>query len=174
VASNPFIINASPLIFLYKINGLEWVCRLADSRIVVPQAVIQEIAAGDGVDSGPTNADRPILRAMPTIAHDQAGAGHPLLLVHAGIVNRHMWDPVTDALSAGYRVIRPDLRGFGELTPEPTDYEVYAWCAVDRAVDDLLLNRLTHADRRWRCGHGCRRRFFATGQAADGSQFSSA
>jgi pimeloyl-ACP methyl ester carboxylesterase len=48
------------------------------------------------------------------IAYEEAGSGHPLLLVHAGIVNRHMWDPVTDVLSAGYRVIRPDLRGFGE------------------------------------------------------------
>ncbi len=57
---------------------------------------------------------RPILRAMTAIAFDESGSGHPLLLVHAGIANRHMFDPVTDALSAGYRVIRPDLRGFGE------------------------------------------------------------
>lgn len=53
---------------------------------------------------------------MPNLAHDQAGNGHPLLLVHAAIVNRHMWDRVTDALTAGYRVIRPDLRGFGETS----------------------------------------------------------
>ena len=48
------------------------------------------------------------------IAYDEAGSGHPLLLVHAGIANRHMWDPVWDALAARFRVIRPDLRGFGE------------------------------------------------------------
>ena len=48
------------------------------------------------------------------IAYEEAGTGHPLLLVHAGIVDRRMWDPVWEALSAGYRVIRPDLRGFGE------------------------------------------------------------
>jgi 3-oxoadipate enol-lactonase len=48
------------------------------------------------------------------MAYDQAGSGHPLLLVHAGIVDRHMWDPVWEALTASYRVIRPDLRGFGE------------------------------------------------------------
>jgi len=28
------------------------------------------------------------------IAYDEAGSGHPLLLVHAGIADRHMWDPV--------------------------------------------------------------------------------
>ena len=48
------------------------------------------------------------------IAYDEAGSGHPLLLVHAGIANRHMWDPVWDALASRFRVIRPDLRGFGE------------------------------------------------------------
>ncbi len=59
-------------------------------------------------------------RPMPTlnlhgadIAYDEAGSGHPLLLVHAGIVDRRMWDPVWDALAARFRVIRPDLRGFG-------------------------------------------------------------
>jgi pimeloyl-ACP methyl ester carboxylesterase len=58
---------------------------------------------------------------MPTInlhgadiAYDEAGSGHPLLLVHAGIADRHMWDPVWDAFAARFRVIRPDLRGFGE------------------------------------------------------------
>jgi pimeloyl-ACP methyl ester carboxylesterase len=49
-----------------------------------------------------------------SLAYDDAGSGHPLLLVHAGIVNRRMWDPVWQRLAAAYRVIRPDLRGFGE------------------------------------------------------------
>ncbi len=63
---------------------------------------------------------------MPTLtvngvlmAYDEEGSGHPLLLVHAGIVDRRMWDPVFEPLAAaGHRVIRPDLRGFGE-TPAP-------------------------------------------------------
>jgi 3-oxoadipate enol-lactonase len=53
------------------------------------------------------------------LAYDDAGTGHPLLLVHAGIANRHMWDPVWEALASRFRVIRPDLRGFGE-TPAAT------------------------------------------------------
>ncbi len=36
-------------------------------------------------------------------------------------------------------IISADVRGFGELAPEPTDYDMYAWCAVDRAVSDLVL-----------------------------------
>jgi pimeloyl-ACP methyl ester carboxylesterase len=54
------------------------------------------------------------------IAYDEAGSGHSLLLVHAGIVDRRMWDPVWQTLAARYRVIRPDLRGFGE-TPVSTE-----------------------------------------------------
>ena len=54
------------------------------------------------------------------IAYDEAGSGHPLLLVHAGIANRHMWDPVWERLAARFRVIRPDLRGFGE-SPAATE-----------------------------------------------------
>lgn len=56
------------------------------------------------------------------IAYEEAGSGHPLLLVHAGIVDRHMWDPVWEALRAAYRVIRPDLRGFGET---PVSFEPF-------------------------------------------------
>ena len=53
------------------------------------------------------------------LAYDDAGTGHPLLLVHAGIANRHMWDPVWEVLASRFRVIRPDLRGFGD-TPAAT------------------------------------------------------
>lgn len=52
------------------------------------------------------------------IAYDEAGSGHPLVLVHAGIVDRRMWDPVWGAFAEQYRTIRYDMRGFGE-TPLP-------------------------------------------------------
>src|SRR5215207_6436149 len=66
-----------------------------------------------------------ILSPMPSLqindvalAYDEAGAGHPLALVHAGIVDRRMWDPVWDAFAARYRTIRHDMRGYGD-TPLP-------------------------------------------------------
>jgi 3-oxoadipate enol-lactonase len=62
---------------------------------------------------------------MPTLtindvplAFDEAGDGHPLALVHAGIADRRMWDPVWEAFAARFRTIRHDMRGFGE-TPLP-------------------------------------------------------
>jgi hypothetical protein len=36
------------------------------------------------------------------------------------------------------RMFSASLRGFGALTPAPTDYDIYPWCAVDRALSDLL------------------------------------
>ena len=47
------------------------------------------------------------------IAYDMAGVGRPLLLLHAGIVDRRMWDPVWEELCARFSVVRSDLRGFG-------------------------------------------------------------
>jgi 3-oxoadipate enol-lactonase len=52
------------------------------------------------------------------LAHDVQGSGPPVLLIHAGVADRRMWDPLVDALAHTFRVVRPDLRGFGE-TPLP-------------------------------------------------------
>jgi pimeloyl-ACP methyl ester carboxylesterase len=49
-----------------------------------------------------------------TLSHDVAGDGPALVLLHAGVCDRRMWDPQWAALiDAGYRVVRCDLRGFG-------------------------------------------------------------
>ena len=49
--------------------------------------------------------------------------GSPILLVHSAIVNRRSWDQVVPHLTnAGYRVIRYDMRGFGDSTSEPVEF----------------------------------------------------
>ena len=46
-----------------------------------------------------------------------------VLLLHAGIADSRMWRPQVEALEAsGYRVIAPDLRGFGERRLEPAAF----------------------------------------------------
>lgn len=37
------------------------------------------------------------------------------------------------------RMVAADIRGYGELAPEASDYDLYSWCGVDRALGDLLL-----------------------------------
>lgn len=80
---------------------------------------------------------------MPTLpingvdlAYDEAGSGPPLLLIHAGIVDRRMWDDGLPALAASHRVIRFDLRGYGD-TPLPSGAFVYSADVVQllRALD---------------------------------------
>lgn len=54
-----------------------------------------------------------------TLSHDLAGSGPTVVLLHSMVCDRRMWDPQMPVLvNAGYRVMRCDLRGFGE-TPMP-------------------------------------------------------
>jgi pimeloyl-ACP methyl ester carboxylesterase len=65
------------------------------------------------------------------LAYDVAGSGPPLVLLHAGIVDRRMWDDVVPLLTDLATVIRYDARGFGE-SPRPPDGEFARW-------DDLFV-----------------------------------
>jgi pimeloyl-ACP methyl ester carboxylesterase len=52
-------------------------------------------------------------------ADDSGGDGRPLVLLHPGIGDSRIWEPVLPVLTASYRVIRYDARGFGR-SPAPT------------------------------------------------------
>lgn len=51
---------------------------------------------------------------------DSGGSKPPLLLLHEGVGDARMWDPLWDQLTASFRAIRYDVRGFGR-SPEPTE-----------------------------------------------------
>jgi pimeloyl-ACP methyl ester carboxylesterase len=50
---------------------------------------------------------------------DDTGAGPPLVLLHPGIGDSRVWDPLLPALQERYRVIRFDARAYGR-SPAPT------------------------------------------------------
>ncbi|HWF73479.1 MAG TPA: alpha/beta fold hydrolase [Solirubrobacteraceae bacterium] len=57
------------------------------------------------------------------LAHERRGTGPPLLLIHPLGGDRHVWDPVLDAVAAERTAIAVDLPGFGDsppLTESPT------------------------------------------------------
>jgi pimeloyl-ACP methyl ester carboxylesterase len=56
-------------------------------------------------------------RTQSGLAYETAGSGDPIVLVHAGVADRRMWDPQWAAFSAFGRVIRYDARGYGETLP---------------------------------------------------------
>ena len=48
------------------------------------------------------------------LAYDDAGVGHAIVLIHGYPFNRSLWTEQTEALTSRFRVVTPDLRGFGE------------------------------------------------------------
>ncbi len=48
------------------------------------------------------------------LAYDDVGVGHAVVLIHGYPFNRSLWTEQTDALTSRFRVVTPDLRGFGE------------------------------------------------------------
>lgn len=58
------------------------------------------------------------------------GDGPPVVLVHAGIADHHMWDAVVPALAERHTVIRYDLRGFGRSAPPSGPFRRPTTCAA--------------------------------------------
>jgi pimeloyl-ACP methyl ester carboxylesterase len=48
---------------------------------------------------------------------EQAGHGSPVVLVHEGIADSRMWEPQWAAYAERFRLVRFDLRGFGQSPP---------------------------------------------------------
>jgi 3-oxoadipate enol-lactonase len=47
------------------------------------------------------------------LAYDDAGSGDCVVLIHGHPFDRTMWQPQLAALRGDFRVVAPDLRGFG-------------------------------------------------------------
>jgi 3-oxoadipate enol-lactonase len=74
------------------------------------------------------------------LPHDDVGGGPAVVLLHAGVADRRMWAGHLRPLAeAGFRVVAPDLPGFGEA-PLPHDEEA-PWADVLRTMDALSIER---------------------------------
>jgi pimeloyl-ACP methyl ester carboxylesterase len=95
---------------------------------------------------------RPLLKTVVAngveLAFVDRGSGTPILLVHGFPLDHTMWHAQIDALSADYRVIAPDLRGFGRSGA--TDTAV----TMEQFADDLaaLLDALPVSEPLVLCG----------------------
>jgi 3-oxoadipate enol-lactonase len=58
-------------------------------------------------------------------ADDSGGDGPPLVLLHPGVGDSRFWDPVLPALTATYRVIRYDARGYGQSPAPAAKYQLF-------------------------------------------------
>lgn len=57
------------------------------------------------------------------IYYEVAGEGQPFLMVHAGIANKSMWDDQFEFFAQKYKVVRYDMRGYGQSLPVAADYQ---------------------------------------------------
>ena len=82
-----------------------------------------------------TNGDATAMKTIEVegieLAVEDRGQGSPVVLVHGFPLNHSMWSAQIEHLSANYRVIAPDLRGFGKSTVTP------GAVTMDRHADDL-------------------------------------
>jgi pimeloyl-ACP methyl ester carboxylesterase len=79
------------------------------------------------------------------VAYEVVGRGPAVVLLHGGFMDRRSWDRVVPELSKSYRVVRYDIRPFGESTAPKEPY----------FVPDDLLRLLNHLkiDRAHLVGH---------------------
>jgi 3-oxoadipate enol-lactonase len=69
------------------------------------------------------------------LSYEVAGKGHPFTLVHGGLVDRHMWDDQFEEFARHFKVIRYDVRGFGDSALVKTTDMPYS---LEKDLHDLL------------------------------------
>lgn len=76
------------------------------------------------------------------LAYDDAGSGDCVVLIHGHPFDRTLWEPQLAALRDGFRVLAPDLRGFGEspVTAGSVTMRQYA-ADVEGLLDGLGIGR---------------------------------
>lgn len=71
--------------------------------------------------------------------YESSGSGPAVVLLHAGFLDRRMWDDQFSALAESHRVIRYDVRGIGRSGPADSPYESVA--DLRALLDGLKIER---------------------------------
>ena len=82
------------------------------------------------------------------LAYDEAGTGPALVLIHGHPFNRSMWAPQLAVLTGSYRVIAPDLRGYGDSPVTPGTVPMSQLATDPRGAAAALRGRAQRPDYR--------------------------
>jgi 3-oxoadipate enol-lactonase len=76
------------------------------------------------------------------LAYDEAGRGDCVVLIHGHPFDRTLWEPQLAVISGSFRVLAPDLRGFGAspVTPGTVTMREYA-ADIEELLDSLGIAR---------------------------------
>jgi 3-oxoadipate enol-lactonase len=72
------------------------------------------------------------------LVYEEHGAGIPLMLVHGFPLNRSIWRPLVPLLESKFRMVMPDLRGFGQSPVSEGTYSMRLLAEDLRALLDTL------------------------------------
>jgi 3-oxoadipate enol-lactonase len=73
-------------------------------------------------------------------ADDSGGGGPPVVLLHPGVGDSRIWEPVLPALAASWRVIRYDARGFGRSAAPTAKFSLLS--DLTAVLDYFALDRV--------------------------------
>jgi pimeloyl-ACP methyl ester carboxylesterase len=76
------------------------------------------------------------------IHYTRAGAGYPVVFLHAGVADSRMWEPQVAGLGSHFDVIAPDMRGYGK-----SELPARAWSPVADVLalmDALRIREAPH------------------------------
>jgi pimeloyl-ACP methyl ester carboxylesterase len=79
-------------------------------------------------------------RTVGGLAWDATGEGEAVVLVHAGVADRRMWEPQWVGFGGTFRAIRYDARGFGETFPPAGPWSHHG--DLGALLDELGLERI--------------------------------
>src|SRR3954467_11254594 len=60
-------------------------------------------------------------------AYQDVGTGPTVILAHCSGASHHAWAPLVTALRDRYRVLAPDLLGYGRSEPWPVNARLHPW-----------------------------------------------
>lgn len=69
---------------------------------------------------------------------DWGGDGPPLVLLHSAYSTAHVWDLFAPSIAGDFRVLAPDLRGYGQTDKPPTGYSARELAEDLRALAEAL------------------------------------
>lgn len=76
------------------------------------------------------------------LAYDEAGSGDCVALIHGHPFDRTLWEPQLAALRGSFRVLAPDLRGFGRSPVTPGRVTMREMAAdIEELLDGLGVTR---------------------------------